>query len=209
MIKSSLFYLLALLLLVSCNKERNIHVKALNPVTNEPYSDLRVVITSSKTGFNGEVVKTVYDGNLNSDGEAMINLKIKKNRSYAIRCEQPPNTCYTKELQYYYTVHDEENPSFLFEYAECGYLKIHVDNIDCQGANDRILFDFEPTYIDNYSNIIPREEFGCYSNEFISSKVPYGSWQATWEVTKNGNTTYYDSLFYINEGEEYVFEINY
>lgn len=54
-----------LLLLSSCNKEQDIHVKAVNPVTHEPYSDLCVVIRSSKTGLNGEVVKTVYNGRVN------------------------------------------------------------------------------------------------------------------------------------------------
>lgn len=207
MIKSTLFYLLALLLLVSCNKERNIHVKAVNPVTNEPYSDLRVVITSSKTGLNGEVVKTVYDGNLNSDGEAMINLKIKKNRSYAIRCEQPPNNCYTKELQYYYTVHDEENPSFLFEYAECGYLKLKIDNINCDGPDDKIFFNRTWLEKNSYGNGVTKE--GCFSFEGDFFELPEGQYLYEWEVTRNGNTTYYDSIFFINKGEEYVFEINY
>lgn len=110
-----------LLLLVSCGKERKFHVKAQNPVTGDHYGNLRVVVSSSKTGFDGEVVKTVYDGNLDSDGEAMISLKIKKNRYYIIECERPDNICFTKDIKQYYAIQDEENPSFLFEYAECAY----------------------------------------------------------------------------------------
>jgi len=110
----------ALLIFSSCGKERTFHVKAINPVTGDPYGNLRVVVFSSKTGFVGEVVKTVYDGNLDSDGEAMIPLSIKKNRYYIIECERPDNTCYTKDIKQYYAIQDEKNPSFLFEYAECG-----------------------------------------------------------------------------------------
>ena len=106
--------------LFSCGKERSMHIKAINPVTGDPYGNLRVVVFSSKTGFVGEVVKTVYDGNLDSDGEAMIPLSIKKNRYYIIECERPDNTCYTKDIKQYYAIQDEKNPSFLFEYAECG-----------------------------------------------------------------------------------------
>ena len=181
---------------------------AKNAVTGEPYAGLTYYVVQKKTGLDGEEFKTMATGTLNADGEAFLTMKLKKAHAYGVRVEEPSNICYFNELAFHFG-NQESNFEAHFEYAECGYLKIHVDNIDCQGANDRILFDFEPTYIDNYSNIIPREEFGCYSNEFISSKVPYGSWQATWEVTKNGNTTYYDSLFFINEGEEYVFEINY
>jgi hypothetical protein len=112
-------------------------------------------------------------------------------------------------ISYSYSIHGDKNPAFNFEYAECAYLTLSVNNINCQGASDRILFDMQPTYIPNYNNIIPTEKFGCYSNTFIESQVPYGSWEATWEVTKNGITTYHDSTFYININEHFNFVINY
>jgi hypothetical protein len=87
-----------LLILVSCGKERTFHAKAQNPVAGEPYDGLRVVVTSSKTGWNGEKYETEHDGHLNSNGEAMINVKVKNNRTYSVQCEKPPNTCYTKDI---------------------------------------------------------------------------------------------------------------
>lgn len=198
-----------LLFIASCNKERNIHVKAINPVTNEPYSDLRVVITSSKTGFDGEVVKTVYDGNLNSDGEAIIKLKIKKNRSYAIRCEQPSNVCYTKKLQYYYTVHDDNNPSFLFEYAPCSYRTLNIQNVNCEGPDDIFNMDMRLLYNEDYTAFYFTEKYGCYSNEFGSEQVPAGKWVIEWWVTRSGNTNHFTDTIELIENELFYYEINY
>lgn len=209
MIRKIMFCLFILNVLASCNKERTIHVKAINPVTNEPYGDLRVVITSSKTGLNGEVVKTVYDGNLNSDGESMINLKIKKNRSYAIRCEQPPNVCYTKELQYYYTVHDEENPSFLFEYAECAFSKLIISNENCEGPDDQFVL-YRENQIGSIDGGFGWEHMGCaYWETNGYSEIAMGEVYFRWEVTRSGNTsTYYDTVYY-PAGENKIYEINY
>lgn len=123
MIKKIIGCLIVFALLVSCNKESMFHVKATNSVTGEPYEGLRFVVTSSKTGWDGEKYKTEYDGQLNSNGEAMISIKVKNNRTYSVQCEKPLNTCYTKHIQLFLKDHNEQNPSFLFEYAECAYLK--------------------------------------------------------------------------------------
>lgn len=209
MIKKIIGCLIFCTLLISCNKERNIHIKAINPVTNEPYANLRVVISSSKTGFDGEVVKTVYDGTLNSNGEVMVPLRIKKNRFYIIRCEQPVNTCYTKDLVQYYAIQDEQNPSFLFEYAECANLKFRYHNIDCQGPDDYIKVN-RYTNLEGYVGFIIDAEYdGCADYtmpDFVA--VPMGWWYFEWEVTKNNITEYYSDSIYLTSGEfkEYTFE---
>jgi len=201
-----------LLIFASCGKKRMIKVSAVNPVTGEGYAYLPFKIVEVTSGAFESNYKTVYEGELGADGMNAFDFRVKSGRQYRITTdninENDELPCYINNTSYTFTKNDSEF-DFQFEYAPCAYLKTHVYNVDCQNTNDRILFDFEPTYVDDYSNIIPSEEFGCYNNEFISSEVPYGSWRATWEVTKNGNTTYHDSLFFINDGEEYIFELNY
>jgi hypothetical protein len=203
-----IFYLFFIaLLLSSCKKERTIHITARNAVTGAPYSGLKYYVVQEMTSGDGEKFKTVIEGNLNEYGEAIITKKLPKSYSYAVRVEEPTNTCYNKKITYYFGTEDKfECP---FEFAECAYLTLSVNNINCQGPNDRILFDLQPVYISDYNDIIPTEKFGCYSNTFIESQVPYGQWEATWEVTRNGITTYHDSIFYIDKNEHYNFVINY
>lgn len=83
--------ILSLIILSACVKERTFHIKAQNPATNEPYDGLRVVVTSSRTAWNGEKYKTEHDGFLDNNGEAMINVKVKNNRTYSVQCAKPPN----------------------------------------------------------------------------------------------------------------------
>src|SRR5699024_9583799 len=119
----------------------------------------------------------------------------------------PKNTCYSKKDDYYFS--GGENVEANFEYAECGYLKLSVHNVNCQGSGDTITFDMEPTYIPNYDLISPNTKAGCYSNTFIESQVASGPWKAEWTVIRSGNVTYYDTLFTIHPNEHYHLIINY
>lgn len=197
------------ILLLSCRKERTFHLTAKNAVTGQAYPGLNYYIVEEKEGYNGTNYTTLKTGTLDGNGEKLVPVKIHKDRSYVIRLDPPPNWCYMNNVSYSYTSQGDKNPSFDFTFSECAYLTLSVNNTNCQDANDRILFDLQPTYIPNYNNIIPVEKFGCYSNTFVESQVPFGSWEATWEVTRNGITTYHDSIFTMNENEHYNFVINY
>jgi hypothetical protein len=210
--KYFIILMLGSLVLFSCGKKRMIKVSAVNPATGEGYAYLTYKVVQVKSGAFESNYKTVYEGELGADGKDAFDFRVKSGRYYIIATQNPNSNdvlpCYVNNSSYTFEKNSTEF-DFQFEYAPCAYLETHVKNIDCQNSNDKIIFDLQPTYADNYSNITPQEEFGCYQNEFISSEVPYGPWEATWEVTKNGNTTNHDSLFYINEGESYVFLIEY
>ena len=198
------------LCLLSCGKKRTIHITATNGATGVPYQGLRYSIVSSLIGMeNGEGTKTVSSGILNENGEAIFTLRESTRRRYAVRVDEPENCCYNKISTIFFDSPNDKNGHFDFVFAECAYLTLSVNNINCQGASDKILFDMQPEYIPNYNNITPTEKFGCYSNTFVESQVPFGSWEATWEVTRNGITTYHDSIFTMNENEHYNFVINY
>jgi hypothetical protein len=197
------------LLFSSCGKKRSIHITATNAATGERYAGLQYFIVSSTTSADGEKYKTEKTGFLNKNGEASEIIREKQFRTYSVRVVEPENSCYNKVITMYFGSPNDEDGHFNFEFAGCTYLTLSVNNINCQGASDKIVFDLQPTYIPGYNNIIPTEKYGCYSNTFIESQVPFGQWEATWEVTRNGITTYHDSIFTIDENEHYNFVINY
>jgi hypothetical protein len=204
-------FLLSVLLLVfsSCKKSHTVHIKAINAVTGQPYAGLSYSIKGTKTGSDGEKLVFTHSGTLNSNGEASPNIKVNENLTLHVGCDPPPNYCYQKNINFFWDAKTDPSPSFLFEYAECGYLQLKVKNINCIDANDVITFNTLPLNLVGYNNIIPQTKTGCYDNEFIDSQVPYGPWIATWQVTKNGITTNHDSTFYINENQHYYFLLEY
>jgi hypothetical protein len=92
-----LFILFGLVLVSSCSKERNIHITAKNAVTGQPYAGLTYYVVEEKEGNNGTDYKTVAKGSLNEQGEIVESVKIRKNRSYVIRLDPPPNWCYMND----------------------------------------------------------------------------------------------------------------
>jgi|SRR5690554_233333 len=202
--------IISLLLLVSCKKERTIHITAKNAVTGEGYAGLTYYVVTYKNSlipYEGKKSKTVATGLLDENGEAYVTERLSKNNGHSVRVVEPENACYNKNIQFNFS--DEKNFKAEFEFAECAYLTISVNNINCQGLTDNIIFDMQPTYVEGFNNIIPREEMGCYSNTFIESSVPFGQWEATWEVTRNNSTTYHDTTFFMNINEHYLLTINY
>lgn len=202
-----LFSILSILLL-SCRKEQTIRISAKNPATGLPYAGLRYVVVEGNIGINNNKKKQLASGELDVNGEAVVNERFHSNRPYTIRVIPPENSCYVKEINYHYSVGDAKT-DFPFEFAECSYLQLRVKNINCQNSNDRIVFDMQPTYISDYTNISPTEKWGCYDNEFIDSQVPFGTWSASWEVTKNNVTTLHDTLFSIAPNEHYYLYLTY
>ena len=59
----------------SCGKERAIKIKAINAATGAPYAGLEYRVASSYTAANGEKYRTEASGVLDSNGEAMVNIR--------------------------------------------------------------------------------------------------------------------------------------
>lgn len=191
---------------VSCKKERTIHISAKNVVTGLSYPGLTYYVVQKKTGLDGEEFKTMATGTLNADGEAFLTMKLKKEHSYVVRVEEPSNICYFNELAFHFA-NQESNFNAHFEYAECGNLKLEVQNINCEGPGDEIFFNRTWLEKNSYGNGVTKE--GCFSFEGDFFELPEGQYLYEWEVTRNGNTTYHDSLFYINKDEMYTFLLEY
>jgi hypothetical protein len=79
-------------LIVACGKKNQIKVTAKNTATGEGYADLGFRIREIKPymGSTGQIQEVVYEGNLNQNGEAMVDIRLKKNekrssKRYAVR----------------------------------------------------------------------------------------------------------------------------
>ena len=197
------------LVLISCKKERTIHITAKNAVTGVPYNGLTYYVVQEMTSGDGEKTKTVATGTLDGNGEAHLTKKLPKAYSYTVRVEAPANTCYNKQIAFHFA-NQETAFECAFEFVECAYLKFRYHNVSCQGATDHI----EVTRITNLSGYTgfynPAIYDGCTDYtmpDFV--QIPMGNWYFTWNVTKNGITTSYSDTIFLAAGEHKYYEFNY
>jgi hypothetical protein len=198
---------LGLVLLTSCSKERNFHLRAKNAVTGVPYAGLNYYIVEEREGNNGTDYTTVATGTLDGNGEKLVPVKVRKNRSYVIRLDPPPNWCYMNKVSYSYTIQGDKNPTFDFTFAPCAYLKLDIHNVNCIDNNDEI--KFKRSWISGNQTNDFLIQNGCFQYDGDYFSLPAGNYKYEWQVTKNGITTMFDSLFQLSENQYYNFQINY
>ena len=194
--------------LLSCGKERSIHIKAVNAVTGQPYAGLEYRIASSKTTGDGEKYRTEASGILDANGEAVVNIKQEKGRTYSIRVVEPENTCYNKEITQYFDSPYDVNGTFTFEFAECAYMRQNIVNVNCEGPTDVFNIRDRFTYTDWSGWSI--DLLGCYSNtggEYF--KVPAGKRYFQWKVIRSSGTTEHIDSIELEPGQYGDLNINY
>ena len=194
-------------LFISCKKERTFHITAKNAATGAPYPGLYYEVVCEWKGPFENKYKTVGSGQLDANGEVYFTKRLDKNSSYSITVEEPDNTCYNKDVYLY--PGGETNFEAAFEFAECAYLKLNINNVNCQGAEDTMRFRTRYSYSDweGWSGA----RIGCYSYQTpYPFEVPSGWRIYEWEVNRNGViSTYVDSI-YLNEGiDNGFFQMNY
>ncbi len=200
---------ICLLALISCKKESIIHVSGKNPVNGVGYQGLNFAVIARTNGMFEAHYKTVYRGELDENGEHVFNLKLKNNKSYRLVIDQPKSNCYYSDLTYVLK-HDSAVMHANFEFADCAYLKFRYHNISCFNNFDHIKVERRSQFPDFSGFEIPAEYSGC--NDFTMPnfvEVPMGWWFFNWEVTKNGNTEYFEDSLYLQEGEQKYYEFNY
>ncbi len=205
--KRILVFILLSLLIVACKKKSTVHITARNAVTGEPYAGLSYNIERSVSGSFENHYKTVASGVLDENGEAVITKRFSKNWSHEVSIGSPDNTCYSNNNSFYFS--GGENIDCDFKFAECAYMKLKIENVNCQGANDKIIL-YQGNQVGSFNYSQPWEHDGCAlweSNGY--SDIPMGEQYYKWEVTRNNvTTTYYDTL-YLNAGEYKTYDINY
>ena len=207
--KKLLLLLLVGLFLFSCKKKQTIHITAKNAATGEPYPGLTYYLVTYTNINGGTKSKTVATGTLDANGEAIVTERLSKNKGHGVRVVEPENSCYNKNIQLYFSEEDGENFKAEFEFAECAYQTLKVNNVNCQGPNDLFDMDMKLLYDMEYSVFGFSEKTGCYSNEFSNETKPAGKYFVEWWVTRNGNTDYFTDTIELIENELFVYEINY
>ena len=202
-----LIFLLISLSLFACTKHREIKIIGRNAVTGQGYEGLAYKVVSSKTGNDGEVYRTEATGNLDANGEAFVSIKQRKGRSYSLRVFEPSNNCYTNEVIQSFDSPYDVNGTFTFEFAECAYLKLHVHNLNCIDSNDEIKFRRLWLSTNESNNFVIQS--GCFQFDGDYFSLPIGNYKYEWYVTKNGVTTFHDSIFTLSENQYFDFTINY
>ena len=199
-----------LILLAACGKPRTIKIIAKNAATGASYAGLEYKVISSRTAANGEKYKTEASGTLNSNGEAVVDVKVKKGRSYSVRIGALENICFHNELDQYFESKYDVNGTFTYKFAECAYLKFRYKNTNCQNVSDHIEIT-RKTNLDGYFGFYnPAIYDGCTDHTMTEyAQIPIGWWFFDWKVTKNGITQTFSDTVYISPNEYKYYEINY
>lgn len=194
-------------LFFSCKKERTFHITAKNAVTGEPYPGLSYNIERSWSGSFENKYKTVGSGVLDENGEVYFTKRLHKNSSYSISVAAPSNTCYMNSSDLH--AGGEKNFKAEFEFAECAYSKLIINNVNCTGVSDKLIL-FRKNQIGSIDGDFGWEHNGCaYWETNGYSDIAMGNVYFRWEVTRSGSTnTYYDTVYYA-PGEYRTYEINY
>ncbi|PWH84762.1 hypothetical protein [Brumimicrobium oceani] len=207
--KHLLYIVLILFFATSCKKKTSVVIQAQDYITGDgtAYAGQEYAVSETWTPFYETKSKIVAEGFLDDNGKASFNLKMNRNRRYILGVSEPENICYGGLVQHYLN-HDKSN-MVDFKYAECAYIKLKIDNINCQGPSDEMLL-FQGNQIGNFDFNYPWEHNGCAfweSNGY--SEVPMGEQYYKWEVTRSGITEIFYDTIYLQEGEQKVYEINY
>ena len=207
--KNSIYLFLFLFLVgfTSCKKKHTVHIKAVNAVTGAPYAGLPYSIKGTKTSTNGEKLVFEHNGTLDNNGEAAPNVKVNENLTLHVGVTKPNNTCYTKDINFFWDAKASQNPSFLFEYAECATWQQKVTNTNCFDTNDKIEITVSNTV--NSLSTNPWVLNGCADYETVVTQVPIGTYNLQWVVTKNGVSSTFNDSFILQENEFKYHTINY
>jgi hypothetical protein len=210
--KYFIILILGSLVLFSCGKKQMIKVSAVNPVTGEGYAYLPFKIVQIKSGAFESKYKTVYEGELGADGKDGFDFRVKSGRQYRIATDNINSNdelpCYINNTSYTFTKNDTEF-DFQFEYAPCAYLKLKIENVNCEGPGDEMVL-YQGNQIGTFDFNQPWEHNGCAiweSNGY--SDVPMGEQYYRWEVTRSGTTEVFHDTIYLEKHEQKVYEILY
>ncbi len=201
----NLIFISLMFLACACHKKKDIHISAINPVNGQPWPGLHYTITKQKSGAFEEKYKKVGEGYLDANGKAVHNLRLG-NASYEINIEDPGNVCYVNNTSYTFES-NSNNFDFVFKLATCCNLKLKIQNVNCQSANDVMVFQSKNNY--NDWNGFSSERFGCYSAESEYIRFPAGWIYYNWKVERSGVITETIDSIYIGTEQYGTFNLEY
>jgi hypothetical protein len=219
--KKTIYIVLILFFAASCKKKTAVVIQAQDYITGEgsAYAGQEYAVSESWTPFQETKSKIVATGFLDENGKASFNLKMNRNRRYVMGVSEPDNICYGGLVQHY--LEHEKNNLVDFKYAECGYLDIKSNNVNCEDTNDEFRYKY---FVSSNPDIYIYKGFlyngvwaqgvyigGCqdYSGIYIYNQRPVGNYTVEWEVKRTSGTTTGTEYFSILENDTITYVIEY
>ena len=212
----------------SCTKGGgNIYVegRVYNPVTGEGIPNVTLNLYRPEMGGtigNSSGNKTVETAQTDDEGYYEIShlggaytyrLKIVPEPDRFLNLGTAPNDFDVEIGNDAFIVDKGTNMTVDFFATYYGKLRYEINNVNCQGSTDNFKLFFMGTevgYQNDHIGVVTIEGDGCFeSNDNTFAEVPMGDRYYKIEITKNGQTTSYLDTITIQEGQEYVYEINY
>ena len=198
--KAVLIILSVLVMLISCGKNwtKTVKGKVLNPVTGEGIANARVILQKEGSGVPSglKTVEAVYtDANGNFE---ISSKKLKVNTAQVVlSLDDYYSIGWKKDGNTYSTLSVKRGTNEADYWAvPYGQIKLDINNINCQGANDSMQFCSKHQMENDYSNY-STYRLGCYS--YLSttpSKVPMGYHYYRTKITRGGMITFvFDTIF--------------
>ncbi|MGV6861100.1 MAG: hypothetical protein ACWA41_04980 [Putridiphycobacter sp.] len=213
-------------LLTACKKQHTVTIQAQN-LTNlldgSHYAGMNYVVLERGYFFNHKS-NGIATGQLDANGRAVIDVKLKKNLDYVLGIQKPDDVCYT-EVTIEYPVNYKEENDITFKYAPCGYLRNLSKNVNCEGSSDKMQLKFY--YSDNPDIYIYRgfttganhewnDVFyieGCFDNtnttDMSAWDIPAGDYTIEWRVIRPSGTTTGIDYFTVTEGDTTTYILEY
>ncbi|WP_107038339.1 transthyretin-like family protein [Brumimicrobium mesophilum] len=220
-----LILFLAFLLFTGCKKKSKEYTtviwEVINPVTNEPYTNMLVRLYEAKKKNNGIEYNLLFEGKTNQVGIAEFSFKANLTSGYWYEPEINEGSLGHNGFDYSVlkqpspsdeSVKKDEENIIRYEIVHIVEYVQHTKNINCQGSNDRMRFRrkfvFTGNGVNNYSAWIPNINHngfkyleGCYDNTSSKIIIPSDSILYELEVVRNGNNEVIHKTFYVGSGQ--------
>ena len=210
--KKLLLFILATIVLISCNKKVTLKGRVLNPVTNQGIEGFTIAVSADTWELPGGA-KPVGETTSNANGDFVLEFK-KSGYDFSVYKEGYYNIGWYQNgeiLPGQLPVNDKGKTMHADFYAvPYGELQINVKNINCFNQSDTLSI-FRTHSIPDYYDDVPNPAIyvGCIDNIGNMNKSPMGWYKYKGKVIRNGiETTIKDSI-YLGAGETEVWNIYY
>src|SRR5690554_5291626 len=210
--KKLIFFFLASIVLISCNKKVTLKGRVLNPVTNQGIEGFTIAVSADTWELPGGA-KPVGQTTSGADGSFVLEFK-RSGYDFSVYKEGYYNIGWYQNgeiLPGQLSVKDKgKNMKADFYAVPYGELQINVKNINCFNQSDTLSI-FRTHSIPDYYDDVPNPAIyvGCIDNIGNMNKSPMGWYKYKGKVIRNGiETTIKDSI-YLGAGETEVWNIYY
>ncbi|PKR79886.1 hypothetical protein CW751_12435 [Brumimicrobium salinarum] len=209
--KKLILFILATIVLISCNKKVTLKGRVLNPVTNQGIEGFTIAVSADTWELPGGA-KPVGETTSNANGDFVLEFK-KSGYDFSVYKEGYYNIGWYQNgeiLPGQLPVNDKGKTMHADFYAvPYGEIKTSVHNINCSGSTDTLIFKRIYQLDPNNSVFQPFTFTGCYDNYGAFAKVPSGDYKLEWTVIRSGVSNTYSHILSVPGNGQAIYNIDY